>query len=445
MKKSQVIFVFLYLLILGISFSSTATESLSFTFTDFYDFLDQYEAAGPGDKLAIIDAYLSWQDSTAEGFPAIVNTTHVVFIYYDPSVTITSCQVCHDAISVEGLSECDTYFAEHDMIQLDTGASFFYHAFTLHPATRIGYSFCVNGKWINDPRNPYQCKVGYAAKGGYVSELAMPLFEREYYHIYQPGVPHGTVTSLTNYTADPSVRIYLPPNFNRTSVYPVVYYPDGQYYVDIMDTPIILDNLLADSLITPLIAVFSDSKEDRGSYYSNKKTYFGQLDPLVTYIDDHYPTIASRGGRLHVGLSLTGYMSAIVGLERSDMFRNIAIQSMAIYPEDIPETYSAADPSLDLNIWICCGTYETWGDDSNRSEETEKVAQFFQDKTWNVSLHLYPEGHIFPFWAHTMDELLIHFFPPSFVHSSSSNGTYSYYLLPVLAVLLIASLYRRKP
>ncbi len=76
---------------------------------------------------------------------------------------------------------------------------------------------------------------------------------------------------------------------------------------------------------------------------------------------------------------------------------------------------------------------------------TEKVAKFFLDKTWNVSLHLYPEGYIFPFWAHTMDELLIHFSFPSFIPlTTTSNSTYSIYLSPVLSVLLIISFYQRK-
>jgi enterochelin esterase family protein len=281
--------------------------------------------------------------------------------------------------------------------------------------------FNINGNWILDPRNPHSSYVGYASPTGYVSELAMPVFEREFFHIYRPEIPHGTLTTLTNYSITPKVRIYLPPGFNRSTVYPVVYFPDGYYYIDIMDTHIILDNLLADNLITPLIAVFSDYVGDRSEYYSDKTTYFNHLDPLVDYIDDHYPTIASRGGRLHVGLSLSGYISAIVGLERSNVFQNIAIQSMAFWPEDIPTTYSDVESSLDLNFWICCGTYELWGDDYNVSEDTEKVTQFFHDKTWSVSLQFYPEGHVYPFWAHTMDELLFHFFPPSYNPSTTTT------------------------
>jgi hypothetical protein len=113
---------------------------------------------------------------------------------------------------------------------------------------------------------------------------------------------------------------------------------------------------------------------------------------------------------------------------------------------DIPTTYEDADPSPDLNFWICCGTYELGMlEGQNVSEETQRLAQFFQSKIWNVSLNFYPEGHVFPFWAHTMDELLSYFFPPTFIPPTTTpTATYSFYVFPVLVVLLIASLYRRK-
>ena len=380
-----------------------------------------------------------------------MNDTHVVFVYYNPNETITTCQVSLDAFSVKP----HPTFPDWDMIQLESGVSFFYHPFTLHPATRTGYMFNINGKYILDPRNPHRCYVGYASPTGYVSELAMPLFEREFYHIYRPEIPHGTLTTLTNYSITPKVRIYLPPNFNRSTVYPVVYFPDGYYYIDIMDTHIVLDNLLGDNLIVPLIAIFSDYVGDRNSYYTDKNSYFNHLDTLVAHIDGNYPTIATREGRLHVGLSLSGYISAIVGLERSDMFRNIAIQSMAFWPEDIPTTYTDVDPSLDLDFWMCCGTYELWGDDYNTSEDTERVVQFFLNKSWNVSLHLYPEGHIYPFWAHKLDELLFHFFNPSFIPpttttpstitSEETTATTAFHsFLPLLLVLITSSILRTR-
>jgi hypothetical protein len=168
-----------------------------------------------------------------------------------------------------------------------------------------------------------------------------------------------------------------------------------------------------------------------------------------------------------MGLSLTGYLSGIIGLERPDLFKNIAMQSMAFFDEqygipysDIPTTYNNAPPSSDLKFWMCCGTYERWGDDNNLSEDVTRVAEFFLNKGWNVSLNFHPESHQFPFWVHTMDELLNYFFPSSFIppaKTSTSTTTTttptstestsiptSTYLLPVLFVLLLTALFKRK-
>ena len=133
---------------------------------------------------------------------------------------------------------------------------------------------------------------------------------------------------------------------------------------------------------------------------------------------------------------------------------------------DIPTTYSNVSPSFDLNFWMCCGTYERWGDDNNLSEDVTRVAEFFHNKSWDVSLNFYPESHQFPFWAHTMDELLSYFFPHSFIppvmnsttattstaitsitttSTIAATATYFFYFPPFLLVLLLAFLYRRKP
>ncbi|MHA1975706.1 MAG: alpha/beta hydrolase [Candidatus Hodarchaeales archaeon] len=445
-----------FILFLALSFFSPSTALPSFTFIDFYNFLDQYEAATTGDKSTIITDYLSWQNSSGGGFPVIVNNSHVVFIYFNATETINSCLVKLDVFD----------WINYTMIQLDPNIPFFYHAFTLHPATRLGYVFFVNGNATVDPRNPHQAKSSWDL---YNSELAMPLFVRETHHIFRPEIPHGTITPLTNYSTDPYVQIYLPPNYNSSSTYPVVYFPDGSVYVDLLDTPIILDNLIAENLIIPLIAVFADPPgfdptdpfsydwDNRGAYYLDKISYFNDLDSLVAYIDDQYPTITFPAGRLHVGLSLTGHLSAVVGLERPNTFRNIAIQSMVFFPSDIPTIYQNVDPSIDLNFWISCGTYELYGKNKiyNRSEGTKEIAQFFIDKSWEVSLHFYPEGHKFAFWAHTMDELFIYFFPPSYTTPTTTTpatttptttpaSTSSFFFLPVLLVLFVVSNYRRK-
>ncbi|MHA1967749.1 MAG: alpha/beta hydrolase [Candidatus Hodarchaeales archaeon] len=415
---------------------SPSSANPFFTFTDFYDFLNQYQTVSEGEKPNIINDYITWQTTAKNGFPAIINATHVVFIYYNSTHYITSCEVSLDIYD----------WFNFTMNQLEINVSFFYLAFTLRPLTRTNYLFVIDGKETFDPRNQYRIKEGFEFV---CSELALPSFEREFYYIYRPNIPHGSVTPLTNFSTDPFVQIYLPPDYNTSFDYPVIYFADGSLYTEIMNTTTILDNLIFDDKLIPLIAVFTDPQgfdpehpleydwSLRSSFYSSKSSYLTHLDDLVSYIDNHYSTIDSPFARLHVGLSLTGYVSTIVGLERATTFKNIAIQSMAFWVEDIPTTYNDANPSLDLNFWICVGTYEIWGVIHNRTTDTEEISQFFTDKGWDVSFHYYPEAHSFAFWQHTMDELLIHFFPKSWTSPSIKARTSSWSILLLIISLIV--------
>ena len=72
-----------------------SSASSLYTFTDFYDFLFQYQTVIESEKPTLIEEYITWQTNSGGGFPAIINTTTAVFIYYNSSESITSCLLSH--------------------------------------------------------------------------------------------------------------------------------------------------------------------------------------------------------------------------------------------------------------------------------------------------------------------------------------------------------------
>lgn len=444
--------VSILLILLGGSIYSCSTAFSLLTFTDFYDFLIQYEVAPAVEKPTIIDEYISWQNSSGGGFPAIVNSTHVVFIYYNASRNITECEVLLDIFEMDPLS----------MTRLEPEIAFFYLGITLKPSTRTNYLFSIDGTKINDPRNPYLVKARFsAALLEFESELALPPFEREFHYIYDPSILHGSLTPLSDFSSDPFVQLYLPPNYNSSLKYPVAYFADGSLYTDLINASMILDNLIDAGMITPIIAVFADwagfdpnhpSESDwslRHSFYSTKSIYLSFIDSLVSYVDSHYSTIDSPYARLHVGLSLTGYASAYVAVDRSSTMKLVAIQSAG--PADlinslVTNDYENAPTSLDLKIWVCVGTYESnveW-EGNNLTKANEYLATVCDSNEWDIEIHLFAEGHSFAFWTHTLDEILIHFFPPGYIPQTSPQDTSSIYFLPVILMLFLMSTYQRK-
>ena len=88
-----------------------------YDFVDFDDFLIKYELAIETEKINVIDDFISWQESAGGGFPAIQNSSFVVFIYYNPSQIIETCGIVGDF----------TAWNIRNMTKLDEGVSFFYY------------------------------------------------------------------------------------------------------------------------------------------------------------------------------------------------------------------------------------------------------------------------------------------------------------------------------
>ncbi|MGC9781185.1 MAG: hypothetical protein HZR80_18225 [Candidatus Heimdallarchaeota archaeon] len=243
--------ILLIFIILGISISSSLIQTHSFStsnsFESFYDFLAKYDATLDEEKTSLLNDYIHWQES-AGGFPAIQNSTHVVFIYYNPDLNIDQCSIVGDF----------TIWDEVNMTKLGSTMSFFYLGRSFKPTSRIDYQFVINGNWFLDPRNPNQSP---ADVDEYHSELRMPEFIQPQEIYYRTNVSHGSVSVLSEPWTNPQVKVYLPPDYNSKRSYSTVYVADGSCYLEIMFAVNILDNLIADKRIDSIIVVFTDPKD----------------------------------------------------------------------------------------------------------------------------------------------------------------------------------------
>ncbi len=87
-------------------------------------------------------------------------------------------------------------------------------------------------------RHPYLDKFKHGVKGGYdkLQELVIPSGKLNY--------PH-------------QVHVYLPPDYNNNNdKYPVIYFQDGRDYIEFAVVPHILNLLIEENKIEPVIAVF---------------------------------------------------------------------------------------------------------------------------------------------------------------------------------------------
>ena len=143
--------------------------------------------------------------------------------------------------------------------------------------------------------------------------------------------------NLEGDSPDRDVIVYLPVSYtkNRNQRYPVVYFLHGygahaESYTNVMWASDAADKTAASGTSKEMIIVFPDSyTRYDGSMYSNSpttgnwETYL--TEDLVSYIDSHYRTIASRESRGLAGHSMGGYGTLRLAMKYPEMYA-------AIYP-----------------------------------------------------------------------------------------------------------------
>jgi len=143
--------------------------------------------------------------------------------------------------------------------------------------------------------------------------------------------------NLEGDSPDRDVIVYLPLSYtkNRGQRYPVVYFLHGygahaESYTNVMWASDAADKTAAAGTSKEMILVFPDSyTRYDGSMYSNSPTTGNWetflTEDLVSYIDSHYRTIASRESRGLAGHSMGGYGTLRLAMKYPEMYA-------AIYP-----------------------------------------------------------------------------------------------------------------
>src|SRR3954451_24755526 len=151
---------------------------------------------------------------------------------------------------------------------------------------------------------------------------------------------HGTALegNLEGNAVDRPALVFLPPSYatERSRRYPVVYALHGysiggeQWSTEI-HVPQTIEGAFARGA-REMIVVLPDSKTvHNGSMYSSSATT-GDFEnyvarDVVSYIDAHYRTIASRESRGLAGHSMGGYGATRIGMKHADVFGSLYIMS----------------------------------------------------------------------------------------------------------------------
>ena len=198
------------------------------------------------------------------------------------------------------------------------------------------------------------------------------------FDIKRDGIAHGQL-EMIEYDSKTvgtkrKLQVYTPPNYSKEKKYPVLYLLHGiggdENEWQRFATPnIILDNLLADGKVVPMIVVMPNGraqKNDRaeGDVFKTAPAFANferdLLDDVIPTIEARYSTATNREQRALAGLSMGGGQSLNFGLGHLETFAWVGSFSCAPNtkpPEQLVPDPATAKEKLKL-LWLSCGNQD---------------------------------------------------------------------------------------
>ena len=295
------------------------------------------------------------------------------------------------------------------------GTDLFFRTYSFLPTSRVEYKVWVDSTWKLDPLNPRKARGGY----GENSDLWMPGYISPNTFEFNPGIPRGTIDTLwfssKHLKRRYPILVYTPPGTKRQRL-PVVYVTDGGEYLSLGRMNNVLDNLLAEGRIRPVLGVFVDPRTDprnvatnqRMIDYSANRKFLDFLEKeLAPFIETKYHAARRTDDRLIMGASMGGLIATYAVLKRPQFVHNCAAQSPAYLQAD-----SAVIRLLKGMRMVKANIYIDTGTINDTELEARRVKQMLQDRGARLIYGEYPEGHNWTNWRARLDKILQYFFPP---------------------------------
>lgn len=243
-------------------------------------------------------------------------------------------------------------------------------------------------------------------------------------------VPRGDVQTFGYHSKsldrEREAVVYLPPGYDASADrYPVLYLLHGaggdeRTWIDRQQANVILDNLIAEGRLEPLVVVMpygyttrlEEGQRRRGAadYKTDMEEFAVDfVDDLIPNVESSFRVLADREHRAIAGLSMGGGQALAIGLSRPELFTAVAGFSSAMQiannPDwggiDMPAVLASAEvinEKLDL-LWVGCGTEDTLFNVNKAF--SEQLTEHGVEHTFRVTLG----GHTPDVWSRYLHEV----------------------------------------
>jgi enterochelin esterase family protein len=293
------------------------------------------------------------------------------------------------------------------------GTDLFYLTRSLERQSRFEYKFVADSTWILDPINPRRTVGGY----GLNSEVWMLGYVPPEEIQERADVSRGRIDTLL-FRSDTlgrthPVMVYLPSGYTKEKGnYETIWVTDGGEYLSLGLMKTVLDNLIHERRIRPVVAVFVDPRTDPRDSGTSKRMedYTMSVKFLNALVTELRPRLLKEyqirnTPAVIMGASLGGLFATFATFARPDVFGASASQSPAFWWNNraIFDFVRAIQPNA-VNFYIDTGTI------NDAQPDALAMKNVLVELGYPVSYAEYPEGHNWVNWRARIDEILEYFF-----------------------------------
>jgi enterochelin esterase-like enzyme len=275
------------------------------------------------------------------------------------------------------------------------------------------YSLIIDGVAVCDPASETFYGMGRMASG-----FEVPFKGDGYYAIRN--VPHGDIR-IKRYYSDVlnswrQFYIYTPAGYdvNTSENYPVLYIlhgggEDQRGWATQGKTDLILDNLIADKKVVPMIVVMPDGNIPLNGFGEEALDVFERELKLsvIPFVEKNYRVKTDNKSRALAGLSMGGIQTLYAGIHNTDLFAYLGVFSsgwiqpmqkeLADKQYEFMKINSEKINSNLLQFWIAMG-----GKEDIAYNNCLLMISKFDEMKIKYSYSEYPGGHTWPVWRNNL-------------------------------------------
>ena len=304
------------------------------------------------------------------------------------------------------------------------GTDLWYVAIELPEGSRVEYKLEVqrgdHSEWIRDPLNPHLARDPYGANSVCHGQGYAPPPWIEPSEECRPGSLDHVVLHQTPFGDSRRVTVYLPARFRTTRRYRLLVVHDGGDYLKYAALKTVLDNLIHDLEIAPLIVALTHPGDRLIEYPDNQAHAEFIVEQLIPFMEKTYPVIESPRARGIMGASFGAVASLSTAWRYQGTFGALLLQSGSFAFTDIGQhkRNPVFDPVVELvnafranpgkpaeRVFLSCGTYESL------IYENRSIVPLLQQTGMQVRYVEARDGHNWENWRDRLRVALSWLFP----------------------------------